>query len=384
MQSNLSPAAEQQVRKTPLMPFVCEVLQAPLPVKADGKLRLYYELHITNFRRRAQTLTKVDVFDKENQKVLASYQFEKLQKILVPIGAPGDLKESNQGAEVGSGKRAILFILVSLEKGTPVPRTLIHHLFIKYTRKDGSSIEVQGEGGAVSVLPGNPLLIDPPVRGGMWVVGNGPGDGPKGHRVYGAIQPWNGRALLSQRYAFDYLKLDEAGRLVQGDAGRNSDWSGYGEEIIAVADGIVTDALDGVPENVPLAKERAVEMTLKTAIGNYVIVDLNNGFYAAFCHLKPGSVRVKVGDRVSRGQVLGLLGNSGNSDAPHLHFQVCDANSVFGSEGFPFIHKEFKYLGPFPVDTDEDLLKEWRPQPDAGKIRRLEMPVDGVIRFHYK
>ena len=86
-------------------------------------------------------------------------------------------------------------------------------------------------------------------------------------------------------------------------------------------------------------------MTLETAAGNHVILSLRNGHYAFYAHLQPGSIRVKPGDRVRRGQVLGLLGNSGNSDAPHLHFQISNGDSLLASEGLPFLIDSFEVLG---------------------------------------
>ena len=72
-----------------------------------------------------------------------------------------------------------------------------------------------------------------------------------------------------------------------------------------------------------------VPITLETVGGNNVIMEIGDGLYAFYAHLQPGSLRVKVGDKVRRGQVLGLLGNSGNSSEPHLHFHIC--NAQFGT-----------------------------------------------------
>ena len=85
-------------------------------------------------------------------------------------------------------------------------------------------------------------------------------------------------------------------------------------------------------------------ITLETIAGNHVIVDLGGGHFALWAHLRPGSLRVKVGDHVKRGQVLGLVGNSGNSSEPHLHFQVMDGPSSLGSEGVPYAFDAFDQL----------------------------------------
>jgi murein DD-endopeptidase len=132
---------------------------------------------------------------------------------------------------------------------------------------------------------------------------------------------------------------------------------------------------DTVPENKPDSEARAVPITLETIGGNYVILDLGNGRYAMYFHMQPGKIRVKVGDKVWRGEVLGLVGNSGNSDGPHLHFQIGDANSPLGSEGLPFVFESFEKLGQGALN---DNGASWKP---TGKVekRRMEIPVENVV-----
>ena len=112
-----------------------------------------------------------------------------------------------------------------------------------------------------------------------------------------------------------------------------------------MGDGVVTEVKDGIQENVP-QEPPAVPITLETVAGNHVIVDLGGGYFGLWAHLQPGSVRVKVGDHVRRGQVLGLVGNSGNSTEPHLHFHVTDASSCLASEGIPYAFGSFEVRGP--------------------------------------
>jgi murein DD-endopeptidase MepM/ murein hydrolase activator NlpD len=161
-----------------------------------------------------------------------------------------------------------------------------------------------------------------------------------------ALVPVGGQAFIAQRYAIDWAKLGPNGQLFDGDRRDNESYFGYGAEVIAVADGAVESALDGIPDNVPggpllLEAEgadtlRAVPMTLATVAGNHVIIDLGEHRYAFYGHLKLGSLRVRAGDRVNRGDVIGLLGNSGNSTGPHLHFHVSDRNHPLAAEGLPY------------------------------------------------
>ena len=110
-----------------------------------------------------------------------------------------------------------------------------------------------------------------------------------------------------------------------------------------MADAVVAATKEGIPENVP-GNPPAVPITLETVGGNYVILDLGGGHFAFYAHLQPGSVRVKPVDHVRRGQVLGLVGNSGNSGGPHLHFQITDVGSPLGSEGLPYALESFDVL----------------------------------------
>ena len=89
------------------------------------------------------------------------------------------------------------------------------------------------------------------------------------------------------------------------------------------------------------------------ALGNYVVVDIGEGRFAFYAHMQPGSLRVKPGDKVTTGQVLGLLGNSGNTDAPHLHFHVMDGASPLLSDGLPYAFTSFTGEGRV---TDEQPL----------------------------
>jgi murein DD-endopeptidase MepM/ murein hydrolase activator NlpD len=116
-------------------------------------------------------------------------------------------------------------------------------------------------------------------------------------------------------------------------------------------------------------------MTLETISGNHVIMDIGNGLYALYAHMQPGSVRVKLGDKVTRGQVLGLLGNTGNSTEPHLHFHICNANSDLGSEGLPYAFASFEVQGKGEM---------WKPSESRSPTVKHEMEIpteEEVARF---
>jgi murein DD-endopeptidase MepM/ murein hydrolase activator NlpD len=155
--------------------------------------------------------------------------------------------------------------------------------------------------------------------------------------------------------------------------------------LIAAARGTVVIARDGIPDSPPPHDPPAPPLAGLT--GNYVTLRIGPGIYLIYAHMKPGSVRVHVGDHVQRGQLLGALGNSGNSATPHLHLQVQTTPS-FVSDGLPYAFDRFQFLGqitePF---SDADLGLRHNGQlrfaaaASAG-TRRLEMLLDrNVVRF---
>jgi hypothetical protein len=114
---------------------------------------------------------------------------------------------------------------------------------------------------------------------------------------------------------------------------------------------------DGVPDNVP-ANRAPTGLTLETIGGNTVVLDLGSGLYAFYAHLQPGSIRVRPGQSVRAGEVLASVGNSGNSNAPHLHFQIGDGPTLLFSDGVPFVFDSFMYDGA--ARFDEIPLDGWQ------------------------
>lgn len=341
----------------------------PTPVKGDGKTHLAYELHVTNFNQSEVMLEKVDVLGVSgNDTPLSHKEGDELSGRLARPGAPRDLPDRRR---IGGGLRAVVFMWLTIDADQKVPETLRHRLTFTTGEADKKS-ERSLEGALIRVRAGAPLVIGPPLRGGEWLAGNGPGN-ISGHRR--ALVPIGGRACIAQRFAIDWVQLREDGKTWTGDQLKNANYRAYGAEVLSVADATVASIKDGIPENIPGPASRAVPITLETVGGNYVVLDLGSERFAFYAHLQPGSIRVKPGDRVRRGQVLGLLGNSGNSTEPHLHFHVGDSNSPLGSEGLPYVLESFEVQG-----------KGWGWKPTganpAVEKRRMEIPLqNAVVRF---
>ncbi|MCA9863481.1 MAG: M23 family metallopeptidase, partial [Thermomicrobiales bacterium] len=204
-------------------------------------------------------------------------------------------------------------------------------------------------------------------------------DGP--HRR--SVQPVNGSLYLAQRFAIDFNQLDAQNRFSTGDPGRNESYPTYGQPVYTVANAAVVEAVDRYHDQVP---GQTGDITLENADGNYVVLDLGDGHYAFYAHLKPGSVLVRPGDTVTRGQQIGEAGNTGSSDGPHLHFHVMDGPSVLASDGLPYVFAAFEVTGRMPPLSEVgSYYVAQEPVPldtaPAGE-RRDELPLGGdVVAF---
>jgi murein DD-endopeptidase MepM/ murein hydrolase activator NlpD len=269
----------------------------------------------------------------------------------------------------------VVFLQLTFDSSTAVPNALYHRLYFK--SNDATVEERMLESTPMVVRRTPPLLIPPPLHGGGWLATSGFSN-ESGHRR--SLLIVNGTVRIPQRYAADWARVGSDGQLFHGDPTQNENWHAYGAEAVAVASGVVVNVLDGIPENVPLAGNYAVTITLATVGGNYVLLELGNHAYAFYGHLQPGSITVKVGDRVQRGQVLGLVGNSGDSSGPHLHFHISDAPSPLGAEGLPYHFTSFEVQGI--AESLELFLggAGWQPEPDQGaESRQREIPVQNAI-----
>lgn len=126
------------------------------------------------------------------------------------------------------------------------------------------------------------------------------------------------------------------------DLHNNASYYAYDRPIHAVANGKIVDVRYGLPENVPNSDKLAIRITDENIAGNEIIEGLGSGHFAAYAHLRPGTIKLKVGDVVHAGEVIAHLGNTGNSSEPHLRFQLCDAPSFLKSEGLPFAIAQFE------------------------------------------
>jgi hypothetical protein len=184
------------------------------------------------------------------------------------------------------------------------------------------------------------VALSPPLHGGPYLNFNGC-CGLSEHRT--ALVPVDGTPHLFERFAADFIRIDDRGRVALGDPTRNESFFTFGEPVYAVADGRVVRTRTNLPDIPPLNEPSG--FTTQTTLGNNVGLKLRGGRYALYGHPKRGSIRVRPGQRVRRGQMLGRVGNSGQTGGPHLHFQLNDGPSPVTSNSPPFVLEHFTLTG---------------------------------------
>jgi murein DD-endopeptidase MepM/ murein hydrolase activator NlpD len=170
---------------------------------------------------------------------------------------------------------------------------------------------------------------------GTWIVGNG----GRSHETNNHVRE-DGRGAKAQLYAYDFLKNHSA------EGKKLEDYEAFGSEVIAPADGLIVQVIDG-SYDVSIG-----ERDLYVIPGNAIVIDHLNGEYSALAHFKNSSIKVKVGDKVKQGDILGLCGNTGNTSEPHIHYHLQDDSSLSKATGLP---------AAFTILVDGELKENFEP-----------------------
>jgi hypothetical protein len=316
-----------------ITPLLLDVQDAPVPfMGSDGRVHLVYELWMTNFSSADISVEKVEVLSADV--VLQSLNAAAIAGRLQAAG----LREP--AGKLGGSVQALLFLHVTLAPGAAIPTHLSHRVTIHASAASPGWQDITEMGGEITVARQPVVSIGPPLHGEGYISADSCCDASRHTR---AALPINGRVWVAQRYAVDWEELDAQGRVYVGDREKLESYTIFGKPVIAVADGVVLSATN---------------ISLEEADGNSVILDLGELHYATYAHMQPGTIQVRVGQRVRQGQLLGLVGNSGNSIAPHLHFQVNDRPSSFASNGLPYEIKDFQITGESPGTKAFDEAEE--------------------------
>jgi len=298
---------------------------------SDGRLHVEYDLVLTNAFVGPATLDAVAV--RADGKPALTLTGDAL------TAATHTLLTSDATATIAPASTAFTQVDLVLP-GRTAPKRITNR--VAYTiPADAPSRSVIGSTVSASPVlrtdPRPPTVISAPLSGAGWVNVNGCCNDPTSpHRE--TLLASDGDWVTPELFAIDWIR-EVDGRFYSGDGTQNTDWVGFGEPIHAVADGNVVLTRDGLPDIPPMTKNPGLR-TPEDYAGNNVIVAIGHGRYAVFDHLVRGSVRVRRGQRVRAGQVVGKLGNSGNTDGPHLHFGI-EARPDSLAQGLPFEIDDF-------------------------------------------
>jgi hypothetical protein len=359
-------------------------------VGSDERYHVSYDLQLTNASTLPAMLSAVDVVDaRRPDTVVTSITAAQLVDPHCPFGDCNRLRvlPSSQATDavLDPGESRALLVDLAFDAVDQVPETVAHRLILT-----GAAGPPAREPTPMSYLAapfdiasGSPRVISPPLRGDDWVAFNGCCGTGFPHRP--SLSTFSGRLDNSQRFAIDWIRLGDQGEVYSGDRTDNESYVGYGAPVYAVADGTVTSTLDTVDAGTPgiLPATDPVlgpKITIETVDGNNVILDLGDGVWAMYAHLQRGSLLVKTGDRVTKGQPIAVLGNTGNSNAPHLHFQLMNGPSILQADGLPYVLDAFTYEGqvsPEVVAAADDNLSGTFSQGKLpeGQPRTNELPL---------
>ena len=370
---------QKKLKKTDLPYEVIETSIAFLtnPIRVDNSLQLKYELNILNNFKIPFTLHKVEIYDLEKEdKPLAVFNNDYIDE---NFDRPGN-KNLKDLKQLSANEFGVLNLNLILKQEQSMPKTILHKLYFSRIKRNGDSAIHAMEVAVTQIPETNKLTFGFPFKKkGKWLYE------AKSHQ--GARYITEGRATYPQRFAIDWTLIDDNGNFAKNDIKKNENWETYGVELISVADGKVIEIKNGIIENIPLSEEMAIRITRETIGGNYVIIDIGNNRYAFYGHLIPNSLKVKVGDTVKKGQVIGLLGNSGNSDAPHLHFHLeTKSNAFFGGEGIPYHINKYTQLKNYSEQEVIDLFNNNVVRLDSVNPikKRNELPIGyGLIEIDH-
>jgi hypothetical protein len=297
-------------------------------------------------------------------------------------GLSGQAAASDAATTMASSQTSVVWL--DLKVGSARPRSLEHFIVASSRPPPGAQFTFSGLVGRVQT-GGTPVVIGPPVGPGLWVADEGCCTNPTHHRR--ALPGFNGELLAVNRFAIDWVLVDGSHRAWIGDPTRLSSYLSYRQPLIAAAAGRVVATHDGVPNNPPQGVLPG-SPPIKDFAGNWVSIRIGPRRYLLYAHLVPGSVRVRPGQQVRPGQVIGLLGNSGNTSTPHLHFQVSDRPGFAPVDSLPYVFNRFAFLGQITDEFSDETLAE-RPSGELAfapsgspRVRRQELPLDrNVLRF---
>ncbi len=355
---------------TPPQPTALLVFTAQDPVwvaASDGQVHIVYDLVMTNIFTSPVTITSVDVLTLEGARML-HLEGDALLAVTRPVFGDTPTRVAPTSGAI------VTLVDVPLPAGD-LPQQLTHRVAYALEPDAPAGALMSSrvvEGPEAIIVNRAPQVIAPPLRGHGWANVNGC-CAASPHRSLRLVI--NGSEIKTiQLFAIDWMQIED-GAMFAGDGARNEDHFAYGEDLLAVGEGRVIFVRDDIADNLPF--QIPVLQGPDDFPGNQVVLELAPGVYAIYAHLQQGSALVQAGDLVHAGDRLGKVGNSGNTDSPHLHFQLSDGPDIMTSTSLPYVIDTWTLAGSITPDstpTDVQVIGPSGPQADTLP---LELTVAG-------
>lgn len=333
------------------------------PVRgSDGRWHILYEIMLTNSVSRTATLKAVSIVDGRTGRSIRRLGV----KALIGTGALHQLDRAPvKSTRIPAGAARLVTLDASFASRSAIPRTVAQRLELRATNPFTEKVQRFAYGVASIPLSRKvPPVLEAPLDGDGWIASDGCCS-PSGH--VNATFGLDGKLQAAERFAIDWLRVDPQGRMYTGDPAVLTNWYSYGAPVKAMGPGKVVSAVDGLPDQTPGMKP--TELEFGDLPGNVVVVQGAHGLSEVYAHLVPGSLTVKVGDHVQTGQVLGQLGNSGGSLAPHLHMHVVNGTKAGLDDGYPYMLRSFALAGRTSIDTLVSALQGEAAFPTRDQLK---------------
>jgi hypothetical protein len=348
---------------------------------SDGLYHVAYALVFSSEYYLPVTLSSIQVLDPDKDfqptgtNLMLSINNENITDQVRLFSLPQTYDAANFSMQLGPGQGGVVYFDVTYPNRDCVPAHLSHRVVANVTTSAGQTVTFTVIDDPLAVIRRQPAVLQPPFRGKGWLNANGCCRNLGAHRA--SFNPINGKFWQSEAFAIDFTAVNAEGIGHSGDGSQLDQYPYYGTELLAVRAGKVVEVVTDQPDQIP--NQEPVGITIENAAGNHVILDLGDDQYALYAHLKPYSATVQVGDTVQAGQKLGLLGNSGSSTGPHLHFQLMDRPSALKANGIPFVFDNFVLAGTVTESVLEagNDFSAGKPLPikPVGKAEQDKMPL---------
>lgn len=315
--------------------------------------RIGYTIKTWEYEKDGLKLDKIEAIDKSSNKVLFEIKASDLGRVYKEPIKPNEFLQWDKLDSY------YMSVQVPVPISETVPETIVNRLYFTDTTNNESVSFAGAEFNPRTDI--KPLVINPPLKGNNLFFANQ----STSEYHFDVLIFLDGGLYTPERFAFDEIEFaSDWSDIYSGNPDTNDSYFNYGDTLYAVANGEIIDKVDGRSENHGSQADMVFNSDNEYA-GNYLVIKLAEKQYAFYCHIIPGSFMVDKGENVEVGQPLALLGNSGNSSSPHLHFHIADGKDFWKSNGIPFVFNSYTKIGDLetgpvtPVEVQNAMMEQF-------------------------